>query len=182
MKKIILSAALLLATAAAQASAPVSLADGLSAGSYSESGSWNGGTAQSLFNGGSWNAGAHGTQWAQVDLGNSFGIGEVSFTTNQVPDGFTWYSVYVSNSAIGYGYGSLSAAASVSGPTVSGTPISFSFSTPVTGRYVEIVANGGPSWTAISNGKVLSAVPEASTYGMLLLGLGLIGVVARRKA
>lgn len=180
MKKILLSAALLLA--ATQAGAAVSLADGLSAGSYSQSGAWGTDTAQSLFNGGSWNSGNFGTQWAQVDLGSSLGIGEISFLTNQYPSGVTSYSVYVSNSAIGSGYGSLTAVDSFSGPTSTGTPISFNFSTPVTGRYVEIVANGGQSWTALSQARVMAAVPEASTYGMLLLGLGLVGIVARRKA
>jgi MYXO-CTERM domain-containing protein len=32
------------------------------------------------------------------------------------------------------------------------------------------------------NGHVLSAVPEADTYAMLLAGLGLLGVVARRRS
>jgi MYXO-CTERM domain-containing protein len=42
-----------------------------------------------------------------------------------------------------------------------------------------MVSTGGATFAA--NGSVLSAVPEADTYAMLLAGLGLLGVVARRR-
>jgi hypothetical protein len=42
---------------------------------------------------------------------------------------------------------------------------------------------GEPSeWTVAANWTLTAAVPEAETYAMLLVGLGLIGVVARRRA
>ncbi|MBJ7311436.1 FxDxF family PEP-CTERM protein [Rugamonas sp. CCM 8940] len=42
-----------------------------------------------------------------------------------------------------------------------------------------VVSNTGGAFGA--NGSVLSAVPEADTYAMLLAGLGLLGLVARRR-
>jgi hypothetical protein len=42
---------------------------------------------------------------------------------------------------------------------------------------------GEPSeWTVPANWTLTAVVPEAETYAMLLVGLGLIGVVARRRA
>ncbi|MTW31849.1 PEPxxWA-CTERM sorting domain-containing protein [Pseudoduganella danionis] len=48
------------------------------------------------------------------------------------------------------------------------------------GRYVEILAYGGQSWTALSNVNV-TAVPEPETYAMMLAGLALVGAISRRK-
>ncbi|WP_348696938.1 choice-of-anchor C family protein [Duganella fentianensis] len=42
-------------------------------------------------------------------------------------------------------------------------------------------AGNGAYGVALDNVKVTAAVPEPETYGMLLAGLGLVGLVARRK-
>ncbi len=43
-------------------------------------------------------------------------------------------------------------------------------------------ANGATSFTLAANGDLtVSTVPEASTYGMMLAGLGLVGFMARRR-
>jgi hypothetical protein len=105
--------------------------------------------------------GNYGNGWIQVDLGASMAINEVSFKTGQLPDGVTAYSVFVSDSAIGHSWSALSPVASASNYTVSDTLIDFHFA-PASGRYVEILANGGPSWTYIHDVNVMAAVPEPS--------------------
>lgn len=42
-------------------------------------------------------------------------------------------------------------------------------------------AYNAPSFTRLDNISVTAAVPEPATYGMLLAGLGLLGVAARRR-
>jgi len=132
------------------AESPPSCATGLSAVNYSQSGIDLGQGAQTAFNGGIWNAGASGAQWVQVDLAIDQSISEVQFYTAQSPDGATSYSVYVAPSPIGSAYGVLTPVASTSGNTVNLQQITLPF-TPVTGRFVEIVANGGPSLTGLQN-------------------------------
>lgn len=178
MKNVFAVSALFLALCSGGAHASSSVAAGLSSASYSQSGGC-GATPQGAFNGGGWNKCGFGDGWIQVDLGTSMAINEVSFYTNQLPAGLTAYSVFVSDSAIGHSWSALSPVASASKNTSSGTLIDFQF-TPASGRYVEILANGGPSWTAITNVNV-QAVPEPETYALLLAGLGLVGAVGRRR-
>ncbi|RZA04287.1 MAG: PEP-CTERM sorting domain-containing protein [Moraxellaceae bacterium] len=55
----------------------------------------------------------------------------------------------------------------------------FSF-TPTSGRFLEIVANNGASWTALSDVNVNStSVPEPSTFA--LVGVGMFGLLAMRR-
>ena len=170
-------AALIGLTGAAQAATNV--AAGLPSSSYSQSQSWDGHTAETLFNGGSWNAGTGGVQWAQVDLSGTMQISGISYVTDQLPDGISWQKVFISDTPIGDNWGSLTPTANFEGYTTANTPISFNFG-PVSGRYVEIVAYNDGSWTALKSG-VINAVPEPETYAMLLAGLGLVGYAARRR-
>ncbi|HLO95883.1 MAG TPA: discoidin domain-containing protein [Burkholderiaceae bacterium] len=173
--------ALALGGAALQADAAV-ISSGLDAGSYTQSGSWAGHNAQSAFNGGGWNSGNWGTQWIQVDLGSTQAISGLHFRLDQLPAGVTWHQIFVSDTAIGGSWSALSAVASRSGWSNNGELENFSFS--ATGRYVEIVANGGPSWTALGEVQVFgpdATVPEPATYLLSLLGLGLAGLAAKRR-
>ena len=51
-------------------------------------------------------------------------------------------------------------------------------------RYVRIdtLTNwGNPSWTGLAEVRFTGAVPEASTWAMLIAGFGLVGVSMRRR-
>jgi hypothetical protein len=159
--------------------ANASIAANLPSANYSSSAHFGSFTAQVAFNGGQWNAGHFGNQWLQVDLNSTQAISEVAFSTIQFPSGITSESIYISDHYIGSNWASLTATAFTSGFTTNHTALSFNFA-PVQGRYVEIVANGGPSWTSVANISV-SAVPEPEAYSMLLGGLGLLGLMARRR-
>ncbi len=179
MKNILSLSALLISlfTSAIANATPV---EGLSSASYSQSGEWNGFSAESAFNGGGWNSGNWGTQWVQVDMGSVQTIDWVSFVTGQLPNDVTWQNIYISDSAIGDSWSSLTAVASRSGFTVSGTFLQLDFA-PTAGRFLEIVANAGGSWTALNDIKAGSStsVPEPAAFA--LLGIGLFGFVAARR-
>lgn len=171
--------AFLAATVAFTANAEPSLAAGLPASSYSQSASLSGATAFTAFNGGGWSAGSHGTHWIEVDLGSPQLVGQVSFFTGQLPNGTTWQSIYLSDSAIGASWTSLTPVASRSGFTTSGTPVTLEFE-QTSGQYLSIVANGGPSWTSLSD-VVVSAVPEPAAYVLMMGGMALLGLAVRRR-
>jgi len=179
MKKIISFSALLISLlASAQLSAtPV---EGLPAADYSQSSYWAGHDSQSAFNGGGWNSGNWGTQWLQVDLGSAQTIDWVSFVTDQSPNDVTWQNIYISDSAIGNNWGSLSAVASRSGFSTNKSFFQLNFA-PTSGRYLEVVVNSGASWTALSDVQVgvPTSVPEPAAVA--LFGLGLFGLFAARR-
>jgi len=178
MKNTLLAGLVALFAISANANATVNIAANLAAQSYTQSSAWNGYGAQSAFNGGGWNAGDFGYHWIQVDLGAVKDIASVQFTLGLLPNNNVIEQVFVSNSAIGANWNSLSPAASFIGFGSNGDSKNLSLNT--SGRYLEIVANGGQSWTALSNVNV-AAVPEPETYAMLLAGLGLVGAISRRK-
>lgn len=181
MKKSFAISVLLLGGVFGAAHADTSAAAGLSAANYSQSGVYNGANAQSAFNGGGWNAGGFGWQWLQVDLGTVKSISGVSFYTGQLPNGVTSHHVYISNSNIGSNWGSLTAVASHVGYTQNGAFIDLGFA-PVSGQYLEIAVNNGPSWTSIGQVEVsTSPIPEPEAYAMLLAGLSLVGAIVRRR-
>lgn len=138
-----------------------------------------GGTSQTLFNnpyvefpaplGMGWNAGAYGTQWVQVDLGGGFNISGFHYRTGQVPNGITWQKVFVSDTPIGNSWAQLTPQAERSGYSNNGDVFNLMFNAPVTGRYLEVVANGGPSWTSLSNAQIIGQVPEPMVSVFLLL-------------
>lgn len=177
MKKIIVAALLTIAAGASGVASASSVAAGLPASSYSDSSHYFAYDAGALFNGGFWNSGNFGTQWAQVDLLSSQSLSSIDYVIAMSPNGNVWQNVYVSDTPIGDSWSSLTAVASFSGAGVNGQAVSLPLS--VTGRYVEIVANGGPSWTALANASV-SAVPEPTAALLLLAGLTAMGAVRRR--
>lgn len=167
-------------TSAAQAAGGNNVSSGLASSAYSQSNTWSGFDAQSMFNGGKWNAGDSGVQWVQIDLQSVKQITGISFTTEQLPDGDFSQSIYFSNSAIGDNFGSLTPALSHSAYTVTDSTITFDVAS--TGaRYIEIVANNPVSWVALKDASILAAVPEPETYAMMAAGLGLIGFISRRR-
>jgi hypothetical protein len=173
-----LIAAITLSTAAQAAD---SLAAGLPASSYSQSWFWPGTdqTAESAFNGGGWNAGQWGRQWIQVDLLAPTSIDEVSFITLQAPDGITAYGIYLSDSPIAGNWSQATPVATTSGFTAHLSPIDLRFM-PTTARYLEIVADGGPSWTALALVKVLP-VPEPASWVLMTVGLMLAAIARIQK-
>ncbi|WP_229259085.1 discoidin domain-containing protein [Duganella flavida] len=179
MKRYLLAASIAALVSLSSAAHATNAAAGLPSASYSDSVDWNGLNAESLFNGASWNAGTGGPQWVQVDLLDTKQITAISYLTNQLPDGHSWQKIFISNTAIGDNWTSLTPSLTFEGDTVANTPISFSFGA-ISGRYVEIVAYNEGSWTALQTASI-TAVPEPETYAMMLAGLGLVGAIARRR-
>ncbi len=59
---------------------------------------------------------------------------------------------------------------------------SFTFNAATTGTYTALVFGKPGTTTGFSSfGLTVAAVPEPETYAMMLAGLGLIGVIARRR-
>ncbi|GAB7563211.1 hypothetical protein LG202_12500 [Methylobacillus methanolivorans] len=48
-------------------------------------------------------------------------------------------------------------------------------------KFTSIEPQNAPSYGSFLDGVVVTAVPEPSTYGMLALGLGVMGLISRRK-
>ncbi len=164
--------------------------------------------AENAFNGtGSWNAGNYGWAWIQADMGSIQTISEVKIQIAQSPNGVTQHQIFLSDTFIGAGYGALTPIYSHSGFTTAGSILDVIFSTPQTGRFLQILSHGGPSWTALGdvNGRINWTQPQIQTTSgggttnggnstnggstnvpepdmMLLLTLGLMGIgYARRR-
>ncbi len=83
----------------------------------------------------------------------------------------------LSTSAISFG----TAVASATAPSAGWLLVSSSFIAPNAGSYLTVrVTNDKSSWVGL-DGFVLSAVPEPETYALFLGGLGVVGLVARRR-
>jgi hypothetical protein len=114
----------------------------------------------------------YGYGFVQLDVHNLFNlINGLAFTTNSTTQGEQW-SVFGSNTA-----GAYSGLAVLTGTNESGGVLPIS---PVGYRYYDFVS------TSQSGGKnflisTLTALPEPSTWGMMLLGFGAIGFAMRRR-
>lgn len=128
--------------------------------------------------------GQYGVQTGNLvfDLGASYTLDRVFlfWTNGGSTNNIANFNIDVSNDS---GFSSFVTAASFSNP--SGAMNRVDFSSLVTGEFVRL------SWTSLQGsypglgefvaGGVAAAVPEPETYAMLLAGLGLMGVVARRR-
>lgn len=165
----------------------------LSAGSYIEDRA-GGGSAQSVFNGGYWNAGTWGVHWVQADMGSTQTLTEVRLTVDVMPWTTTWQNIYLSDTPIEHGWGSLTPVASRSGYTSQFQQFSLSFAA-ASGRFLQVVSYGGASWTALGDGAGRSnwtdpgssgagggQVPEPSSLALALVALGSVTAFRRARA
>ena len=167
----------------------------LSSGSYTSSAEYlpSSGTysAENAFNGtGYWNAGNYGTHWIQADMGSIETLTQLKITIAQAPNGSTSHQVYLSDTFIGDDYTSLTAIYSHSGYTTHGTLLDILL-TPQSGRYLQIVSHGGPSWTALGDDQPridwtqasVSAVPVPAALFMFAPALlGFLGFRRKTRA
>ena len=140
-----------------------------------------GGSAQSVFNGGYWNAGSHGSHWVQADMGATFTLSQVRFSVDVLPANTTTQKIFLSDTPIGNGWVSLTPVASRSDYTVKYQAFALDFPVVASGRYLQVVTNGGSSWAALGDEYARSnwvdpapqmpAVPEPAALWLMLIGL-----------
>ena len=195
-----LAATLLVGGASLTHAAPIisPFAADLAAGSYSADSAAGGSSAQSVFNGGYWNAGSHGNHWVQADMGASFTLSQVRYAVDVLPASSTTQWVFLSDSPIGNLWSTLTAVASRSAYTTKYQQFELDFAA-TSGRYLQIVSQGGASWTALGDefarsnwvdpavqgagGAAGGSVPEPSSWALVVLALaGLVRSQRRRAA
>ncbi len=140
-----------------------------------------GGSAQSVFNGGYWNAGSHGFHWVQADMGATFTLSQVRFSVDVLPANTTTQKIFLSDTPIGNGWISQAPVASRSDYTVKYQAFALDFPVVASGRYLQVVTNGGSSWAALGDEYARSnwvdpapqmpAVPEPAALWLMLIGL-----------
>ena len=180
------------ATSLTQATPIISpFAADLAAGNCSADSAAGGSSAQSVFNGGYWNAGGHGNHWVQADMGASFTLSQVRFAVDVLPANGTTQLVFLSDTPIGNLWSTLTAVASRSGYTTKYQQFEVDFASAASGRYLQIVSNGGASWTALGDefarsnwvdpavqgggGAAGGNVPEPGSWALAALALVVLG-------
>jgi PEP-CTERM motif len=158
-------------------------ADDLPSAAYSADAT-AGGSAESVFNGGYWNAGGHGSHWVQADMGAVFTLSQVRFSVDVMPANTTTQLIFLSDSPIGDNWDEMTPVASRSAHTEQYWSFQLDFASLASGRYLQVVTNGGASWAALGGGSVRSnwidpapqppAVPEPATVGLLMAGLAAV--------
>lgn len=156
----------------------------LAASAYSTSSLYPGTSVAAAFNGegGYWNAGTWGTHWIQADMGSTQTLSQVVLTIALTPENSTWQNVYLSDSPIGHSWTTLTPVATRSGYTTAWQQFTLGF-TATTGRYLQVVSNGGASWTALGDraarrdwvdpaagGTPPHGVPEPGSLALVLAG------------
>ena len=171
----------------AQAAAIISpFAADLAAGNYNADLTYPNTSAQAAFNGGFWNSGTYGTHWIQADMGATKTLSQVIITAAVTSATQAQYWVYISNAAIGSNYTNLTPVATLTdfiGVYGGGTFFEEHVLTfaPSLGRYLQIVANGGASWTALGDLKPranwvdpVANVPLPPAFLLMLSGLAFV--------
>ena len=116
----------------------------------------------------------YGYGYVQLDVSALFGlVSGISFTTNSTTEGEQW-SIYGSNTAGSYTLANLL----LSGTNESGGALP-SFGTYKYYDFVSTSTSGGKNF--LISTLSLSAVPEPSTWAMMLFGFGGIGLAMRRR-
>ena len=108
-----------------------------------------------------------------------------------LPANVTWQNIYLSDTPIGDLWSSLTPVASRSGYTVAYQQFQVDFSSPASGRYLQVVSNGGASWTALGDPFARSdwvdpavqghSVPEPSGLGLSLAALAALAALMWRR-
>jgi hypothetical protein len=157
---------------------------------YSADSSAPGWSAQTAFNGSYWNANGGGSHWVQADMGARFTLSQVRYAVGVLPANVTWQNIYLSDTPIGNLWESLTPVASRTGYTEAYDQFTLIFASPATGRYLQVVSNGGASWTALGDPYGRSnwvdpvvqgnAVPEPSGLSLSLAALA--ALIWRRRA
>ena len=117
----------------------------------------------------------YGYGYVQLDVSALLGkVSSISFLTNSTTDGEQW-SIFGSNTAHSYSGPALLTGTNESGGTLPGIGTS-------TYKYYDFVStstSGGKNFLIASLS--LTAVPEPSTWMMMLFGFGAIGLTMRRR-
>lgn len=124
-------------------------------------------------------------------MGAQFTLSQVRFAVDVSPATVTWQNVYLSDTPIGNLWSGLTAVASRTGYTTKYEQFELDFASPASGRYLQIVSNGGGSWTALGDEYARSnwvdpavqggnSVPEPSGLGLSLAALA--ALLWRRRA
>jgi len=139
-------------------------------------------TYQAYSTGGLWGAGGGGDQW----LSNTFQTAPIvfsGFSPGVTAFGGRFFATDV--------FGDYLPAGNLMLTAVDGTALTYSLEGAATDSFLGFVsdsalytvvlgANGGEEYWPTANDVVL-AVPEPTTYGMLLAGVGVLGLAARRR-
>ncbi|HEY9193839.1 MAG TPA: discoidin domain-containing protein [Methyloversatilis sp.] len=136
-----------------------------------------------------WNGGAY-ADYVQVDFGAAYVFDRIELYGN--PGYVNNFQVLASLDGTSWGAiasGSYHNESALSGSRKFGAAFDFAAAGAPVGRYLRYAQGSGPQWAYLGELEVTGhlpvaaapAVPEPDTWALLLAGLGLIGVAARRK-
>ena len=186
MREFVLVVSLLMLSAC-HAWAGTLVSQGLGAGAYTASSTYDNYTPDQAFNGitddNGWNAAAY-SGWIQVDLQHSYELSEIKLFIAQSPNGNSDHLIYVSNSPIGSSLSQATLLTEFAGSTYMNQIIDYVLPTPISARYVEIDSVASVSWIDWREVQVFASaasVPEPSTFCVAMIGAILSSIVYRSK-